>query len=48
MLGDDPDPTITTNRVGYGTTFGCAGGDYALRKEGLDGHGQEGSEKFDR
>ena len=20
MLGDDPDPTVTTNRVGYGTT----------------------------
>ena len=48
MLGDDPEPTITTNRVGYGTTFGRAGGDYALRKEGLDGHGQEGSEKYDR
>ena len=48
MFGDDPNPTVTTNRVGYGTTFGRAGGDYALRKEGLDGHGQEGSEKYDR
>ena len=33
MLGDDPDPTVTTNRVGYGTTFGRAGGDRGLTRE---------------
>ena len=24
MFGDDPDPTVTTARVGAGTAFGCA------------------------
>ena len=24
MFGDDPDPTVTTVRVGFGTTFGRA------------------------
>ena len=33
MLGDDLDPTVTTNRVGYGTTFGRAGGDHGLTRE---------------
>ena len=33
MLGDDPDPTVTTNQVGYGTTFGRAGGDCGLTTE---------------
>ena len=33
MLGDDPDPTVTTNRVGYGTTFGRPGGDRWLTRE---------------
>ena len=33
MLGDDPDPTVTTNRVGYGTSFGRAGGDRELTRE---------------
>ena len=33
MLGDDPDPTVTTNQVGYGTFFGRAGGDRGLTRE---------------
>ena len=33
MFGDDPNPTVTTNRVGYGTTFGRAGGDRGLTRE---------------
>ena len=33
MFGDDPDPTVTTNRVGYGTTFGRAGGDRGRTRE---------------
>ena len=33
MLGDDPDPTVTTNRVGYGTTFGRARGGGWLCRE---------------
>ena len=33
MFGDDPNPTVTTNRVGYGTTFGRAGGDRGLMRE---------------
>ena len=33
MLGDDSNPTVTTNRVGYGTTFGRAGGDRGLTRE---------------
>ena len=33
MFGDDPNPTVTTNRVGYGTTFGHAGGDRGLTRE---------------
>ena len=27
MFGDDPDPTVTTARVGFGTTFGRARGE---------------------
>ena len=37
MFGDDPDPTVTTVRVGSGTTFGCARGVDALCKEGVGG-----------
>ena len=33
MIGDDPNPTVTTNLVGYGTTFGRAGGDRGLTRE---------------
>ena len=32
MLGDYPDPSVTTNRVGHGTTFGRAGGDRGLTR----------------
>ena len=35
MFGDDPDPTVTTTRVGFGTNFGRARGGDALCKEGL-------------
>ena len=38
MFGDDPDPTVTTVRVGFGTTFGRAlEGFDALCKEGFWG-----------
>ena len=33
MFGDDPNTTVTTNRVGYGTTFGRAGGERGLTRE---------------
>ena len=33
MFGDDPNPTVTTNRVGYGTTFGRARGGGWLARE---------------
>ena len=44
MLGDDPDPSVMTERVGFG-----AGSDVRARgatswQERLGGHGQEGSE----
>ena len=35
MLGDDPDPTVTKVRFGFGTNFGRARGGEALCKEGL-------------
>ena len=35
MLGDDPDPTVTKVRFGFGTNFGRARGGDALCKEGL-------------
>ena len=44
MLGDDPDTTVATVRFGSRGVFGRARGVYALCKEGLGGHGQEGSE----
>ena len=38
MFGDDLDPTVTTPRVGFGTTFGRASeGVYASCKEGFRG-----------
>ena len=38
MFGDDPDPTVTTVRVGFGTTFGHAlKGFDAQCKEGFRG-----------
>ena len=34
MFGDDPDTTVATVRVGFGTTFGHArGGGYGLTRE---------------
>ena len=35
MFGDDPDPTITKDRFGFGTNFGRARGGDALCKGGL-------------
>ena len=35
MLGDDPDPTVTKVRFGFGTNFGGTRGGEALCKEGL-------------
>ena len=35
MFGDDPDPMVTTVRVGFGTTFGRA-------REGVDAPCKEG------
>ena len=32
MLGDDPDPTVTTVRDGFGEVFGCT-------PEGVEGEG---------
>ena len=40
---DDLDPTVTTERVGFGTAGGGARGVYALCKQGLGDHGKEGS-----
>ena len=43
MFGNDPDSLVTTARFGFEAVFGRAGGVDALRKEGLGGHGHEGS-----
>ena len=40
MFGDDPDPMVTTARVGFGTTAGRARGVEALCREG--GLGERG------
>ena len=34
MFGDDPNPTVTTTRVGFGTIFGRARGGGWLCREG--------------
>ena len=39
MFGDDLDTTVTTVRVGSGTTLGRARGADALCKEGVSGPG---------
>ena len=43
MFGDDPDPTATTARVGYGGVSDARARGLRAGKR-LGGHGQEGSE----
>ena len=43
MLGDDPDPLVTTIHVWFGEVFGRALQGAASWQGRLGGHGQEGS-----
>ena len=47
MFGDDLNPTVMTERVGSGRSFGHVREGAASWQERLGGHGQEGSEKPD-
>ena len=44
MFGDDSDPTVMSERVGSGRSFGHVREGAASWQERLGGHGQEGSE----